>query len=191
MLDSKNERNATCPGLSNPTSLKFIPARAATLCQRAGYLHAGNALSALGRDEEAREYYERVLPLLAAEPRCSRLDWERSSALINIGNTYSRQGNYEKANECYTKAEQLGIDQMEADGGNKVEGSGIKMVAMRARSFALKKIAPDDAKTLLRKVLEMQKEFSELCAKEKAEMERLESAADAATDGNLIVRARV
>jgi len=167
----KHETNATCPGLSNPSLLKFFPKRVAILCQRAAYLHRGNALSALGRDEEARGSYEKVLPLLDPEPRCCRLDWERSSALVNIGNTFSRQGNFEKANEYYDKAEKLGTEHMDAKDGNRGEGMGIRMVAMRARAFALKKAGrEEEAKTLLREVLKYQLEYNELMEKEKAEM---------------------
>lgn len=169
--DPKYEKNATSAGLLHPNNLKYFPKRTAILCQRAGYLHRGNALSALGRHEEARESYEMALPLLETEPRSCRMDWERSSALVNIGNTYSRQGLFDKANEYYDKAEQLGNDHLEVENGNKSEGMGIKMVAMRARAFSLKKAGKEeDAKTLLREVLKMQVEFNDLMQKERAEM---------------------
>lgn len=91
--------------------------------------------------------------------------------MVNIGNTYSRQGDYEKANEYYDKAEQLGVDHLEAEGGNKAEGMGIKMVAMRARAFALKRVGrEEEAKKLLRETLEIQMEFSTLMKQEKEEM---------------------
>jgi len=169
--DPKYEKNATSAGLLHPNNLKYFPKRTAILCQRAGYLHRGNALSALGRHEEARESYEMALPLLETEPRSCRMDWERSSALVNIGNTYSRQGLFDKANEYYDKAEQLGSDHLEVENGNKSEGMGIKMVAMRARAFSLKKAGKEeDAKTLLREVIKMQVEFNDLMQRERAEM---------------------
>lgn len=125
-------------------------------------------MSALGRDAEARESYERELEVLKGEPRSARIDWERTSALVNIGNTYSRQGNFEKADVYYKKAEQIGMDHFEAENGSKVEGMGIRMVAMRARAFALKKHGEEEkAKTLLRDVLDIQIKFNELMQEEK------------------------
>jgi tetratricopeptide (TPR) repeat protein len=127
---------------------------------------------ALERYEEARQAYEKVLPLLAPEPRSCRIDWEMSSALVNIGNAYSWQGNFDKANEYYDKAEQLGVDHMEATDGNHAEGMGIKLVAMRAKAFSLKKATKEnEAKDLLRKVLALQMECNELMKKEKELLE--------------------
>jgi tetratricopeptide (TPR) repeat protein len=167
----KYEPNATSPALANPTSLKFMPLRASVLCKRAAYLHAGNALQAQSKFEEAREYYQNVLPLLEPEPRCCRIDWERSSALINIGDTYSRENNFDKACEFYDKAEQLGKDHLDVVDGNHTDGKGIMMVARKARAFALKRAGKDDeAKALLREVLSMTIEFNKLTAKEKLEM---------------------
>ena len=170
----KYEKNATSPGLSHPTSLKYMPSRASLLCKRAAYLHAGNALQAQGKYAEARDYYQRVLPLLEPEPRSCRVDWERSSALINIGDTYSRENNYAKASEFYDKAEKLGQDHLNVEDGNTTEGKGIVMVAKKARAFALKRAGKeDDAKTTLREVLTLTLEFNGLMAKEKAEMTHL------------------
>ena len=145
--------------------------RASILCKRAAYLHAGNALHAQGKFVEAREYYEKVLPLLEPEPRSCRIDWERSSALINIGDTFSRENNYEKANEFYNKAEQLGQDHVDVEDGNHTEGMGIVMVAKRARATALKRDGKDDeARVMWRDVLSLSIKFNELMAKDKAEM---------------------
>lgn len=91
------------------------------------------------------------------EPRCGRLDWERSSIYVNIGNTYCRQGNFESAYEQYDIAEKLGKDHVDIEDGNKTDGMGIMIVAMRARAFALKKAGKEDeAKQRLREVLDLQ-----------------------------------
>jgi tetratricopeptide (TPR) repeat protein len=149
-------------------SLKLQPIRVSQLCLRSAYLHQGNALSALGRDKEAREVYSKVLPMLSNEPRCGRVDWERSSIYINIGNTYSRSGEYDEAMEQFKIAEKLGQDHIDAIEGNVTDGMGIVIVAKRARAFALKKAGKeDDAKQLLRDVLEMQKNLSAAEAEQK------------------------
>ena len=67
----------------------------------------------MNKNEEARESYEKVLPMLEKEPRCGRLDWERSSIYINIGNTYSRAGDFESADKYFKIAERLGQDHMD------------------------------------------------------------------------------
>lgn len=118
-IDPKHEKNATYHGLSHPVALTFQPLRVSQLCLRSAYLQMGSALSALGRHSEARETWEKVIPMLDDEPRCGRLDWERSSILLNIGNTYSREGNHEKAMELYAKAEQLGQDHLAIENGNR------------------------------------------------------------------------
>jgi tetratricopeptide (TPR) repeat protein len=132
-------------------------------------LHLGNALSALDRNAEAREVYEKVQPMLATEPRCGRLDWERSSIIVNIGNTYSREGNFERALEYYDQAEQLGRDHVKVENGNLSDGMGIMVVAMRARAFAMMKAGKDEeAKTRLREVLELQLKLNAQLAIQKA-----------------------
>ena len=171
VIDPKQEKNATAPGLANAASLKLLSVRVSQLCLRSAYLHRGNALAALGREEEAKESYEKVFPMLEDEPRCGRLDWERSSLYINIGNTFSRQGNYEKANENYDIAEKLGSDHIEAD-GNKIDGMGMVVVAKRARAFALKKAGrEDEGKAVLKDVIKMQMDLNEENDKKKAEEE--------------------
>jgi tetratricopeptide (TPR) repeat protein len=148
-----------------------MPARASILCKRAAYLHAGNALHAQGKYVEAREYYEKVIPLLESEPRSCRIDWERSSALINIGDTYSRENNFEKASEYYDKGEQFGKDHLDVEDGNHTEAKGIIMVAKKARAAALKRAGKDDeAKAVWRDVLTLSVEFKKLMALDKAEM---------------------
>jgi tetratricopeptide (TPR) repeat protein len=155
--------------------LKLQPIRVSQLCLRSAYLHRGNALAALGREDEARETYQKVLPMLEPEPRCGRLDWERCSILVNIGNTYSRQGDYDKADEQYTAAERLGREHIEADEGNKVDGMGIAIVAMRARAFALKKAGrEEDGKKVLKDVIAMQIELNAENEKKKAEEKEAE-----------------
>ena len=174
-IDPKYEKNATYPGLAHPTSLKLQPIRVSQLCLRSAYLHQGNALSALGRDEEAREVYRKVLPMLESEPRCGRLDWERSSIHVNIGNTFSRQGNFDLANEQYSIAEQLGKDHEDAPDGNKTEGMSIMVVAMRARAFALKKAdREEEAKARLREVLDLDMKVKKLTEEEKQKLKEKE-----------------
>lgn len=148
-----------------------MPLRVSTICLRSVYLHSGNALSALGRDAEAREQYEKALPILDKEPRSSRLDWERNSFLVNVGNTYSREGNYEKANECYTKAEKLGEEQLAV--GAETDGLGLIIVAMRQRSFALKRAGKEEeAKKTMRDVLTKQLDLDKAMIKHKDELKK-------------------
>lgn len=177
-VDPKFEKNATYPGLAHPTTLKLQPRRVSVLCLRSAYLHRGNALAAQGREDDARASYQAVLPMIKDEPRCTRVDWERSSLYVNIGNTFSRQGDYEKANEQYNVAEKLGTDHMEAEQSNRTDGMGIKIVAMRARAFALKKAGKEDeGKKQLREVLSLQMELNQALEKQKAEQKAMEAAA--------------
>lgn len=181
VIDPKHEKNATAPGLSHEDSLKLRPVRVAGLCLRSAYLHKGNALAALGREDEARETYMKVMPMLEPEPRCGRLDWERVSVLVNIGNTYSRQGNYEKANEQYTAAENLGREHLSAHEGNQVDGMGIVVVSMRARAFALKKAGrEDEGKAVLKDVIAMQIKLNAENEKKKEEEKKMKEEAAAA-----------
>jgi tetratricopeptide (TPR) repeat protein len=155
--------------LAHPTALKLQPIRVSQLCLRSAYLHEGNALAALGRNDDARDVYKKVLPMLENEPRCGRLDWERSSIYVNIGNTFSRQGKFDEANEQYNIAEKLGKDHVDVVNGNKTDGMGIMIVAMRHRAFALKKAGrEDEAKQRLREVLEMQLQLNAEEEKQKA-----------------------
>jgi len=181
VIDPKHEKNATAPGLSHEDSLKLRPVRVAGLCLRSAYLHKGNALAALGREDEARETYMKVMPMLEPEPRCGRLDWERVSVLVNVGNTYSRQGNYEKANEQYTAAEGLGREHLSAHEGNRIDGMGIVVVSMRARAFALKKAGrEDEGKAVLKDVIAMQLQLNAENEKKKEEEKKIKEEADAA-----------
>lgn len=185
-MAEKHEKNATAPGLAHPTSLKLLPIRVSHLCLRSAYLHRGNALAALGRENEARESYEKVFPMLDPEPRCGRLDWERSSLYVNIGNTYSRQSDYGKAEEQYKVAEKLGQDHVETPEGNKTDGMGMKIVAMRARAFALKKHGrEDEGKAVMKKVIEEQLALNAEKAKE--EEDKKKQAEDAAKAAQLAV----
>jgi len=180
VIDPKHEKNATAPGLSHSESLKLRPIRVAELCLRSAYLHKGNALAALGREDEARKTYLRVLPMLEPEPRCGRLDWERVSIQVNIGNTYSRQGNYEKANEQYSEAETLGREHIGAHEGNQIDGMGIVVISMRARAFALKKAGrEDEGKTVLKDVIKMQLQLNAENEKKKDEQKEAQKAAAA------------
>ena len=187
-VDPKHEANSTYPGLGHPTTLKLQPKRVSLLCLRSALLHKGNALSALERNAEARECYELVLPMLADEPRCGRLDWERSSIYVNIGNTYKRESNFTKAYEMYDIAEQLGRDHLKDDGGNKVDGLGICEVAMRWRSFCLKADSRnDEAKKQMSEVLALRAELNEEETKQKAqekeELQMIEAGEKAKREG--------
>lgn len=166
-----HEKDPTYPGLLNKGLLQYMPLRVSTICLRSVYLHCGNALSAMGKDEEARAQYEKALPILENEPRSARLDWERSSFMVNIGNTYSRQGNFEKANELYAKAEKLGDEQCEV--GANPDGLGLILVSKRARAFALKRCGKEDeGKAVLREVLEGQMQLDKELVKWREEMKR-------------------
>lgn len=100
------------------------------------------------------------------------------SIIVNIGNTFSSEGDYAKAVEQYDKAEQLGRDHMEAKDGNKTDGMGIMLAAMRARAFAMKKAGKDEeAKAKMREVLELQMKLNvELEKKKKEEEEAVKKA---------------
>lgn len=138
-------------------------------------------MSALGRDEEARASYETVYPLLEKEPRCARVDWERHSLYVNVGNTYSREGDFEKADERYIIAERLGQDHIAEPGGSERDGMGMVIVAKRAKAFALKKAGKEaEAKDLLKEVITMQIEKNKL-EEEKKKEEEAEAAAEDST----------
>jgi len=155
VIDEKYEKNATTPGLANPTVLKLLPIRVSHLCKRSALLQRGNALSATGQDEEAIKSYQEVFPLLEGEPRCTRVDWERHSLYVNIGNSYSRSGDYETAAKQYEIAENLGTVHIEA--GNVKDGKGMVACSKRCRAFALRRAdRMDEAKKLLREVLAQQ-----------------------------------
>lgn len=154
-IDPKYEKNATTPGLGNPATLKLIPTRISYLCKRSALLQRGNALIALGRQEEAMASYKEVFPLLEDEPRCARVDWERHSLFVNIGNCHSRSGDLDKAKEQYEIAEKLGSDHIEA--GNVKDGKGMVACSKRAHAFALKRAGKvDEAKELMRQILAQQ-----------------------------------
>lgn len=174
VIDPKYEKNATTPGLANATVLKLLPIRVSHLCKRSALLQRGNALAAMGSEEEAIKSYTQVFPLLEGEPRCARVDWERHSLYVNIGNSHSRSGNYDAANEQYEIAEKLGTEHIDA--GNTKDGKGMVACSRRARSFALRRAGRmDEAKALLRQVLEQQiKDNLE------ADMQKAKEAADAA-----------
>lgn len=150
--------------------MKLLPLRVSQLCQRSALLQRGNALAAMGNEEEAIKSYESVFPLVENEPRCARIDWERHSLYVNIGNSHSRNGDYEAANAQYTLAEKLGQDHI--DGGNVKDGKGMIVHAKRARAFALKRAGKiDEAKKLLKEVLDQQMADAAEEEKKKAEEE--------------------
>ena len=170
VLDPKYEKNATSPGLANPTTLKLLPIRVSQLCMRSALLQRGNALAALGREDEARETYEGVFPILEGEPRCARVDWERHSVHVNIGNTYARAGNFDEADKHYAVAEKLGSDHIGEKGGSEDDGRAMMLCARRARSFALKKVGRvDEAKKLMAEVIKQKIADDAAAAARKAE----------------------
>jgi tetratricopeptide (TPR) repeat protein len=170
VIDPKYEKNATSPGLANPATLKLLPIRVSQLCMRSALLQRGNALAALGKEDEARETYEKVLPILVYEPRCARVDWERHSVHVNIGNTYARVGGFDKADEHYKIAEALGNDHVNEKGGSEDDGRSMILCAKRARSFALKKVGRvDEAKKLLAEVIKDKIANDALAAQRKVE----------------------
>lgn len=175
----KYEKNATTPGLANPSVLKLLPIRVSHLCQRSALLQKGNALAAMGKEDDAIKSYESVFPLVENEPRCARIDWERHSLYVNIGNSHSRKGNFDAADEQYAIAEKLGQDHIE--GGNVKDGKGMIACAKRARAFALKRAGKmDEAKKLLKEVLDQQiadnLEEEKKKAEEQAELEKAKEA---------------
>jgi tetratricopeptide (TPR) repeat protein len=185
VVDPKYEVDPTTPGLANPAMLKLLPLRVSHLCLRSALLQRGNALSALGRDDEARATYESNFPMLEGEPRCARVDWERHSLYVNIGNTYCRQGDFEKAHEQYKLAEKLGQEHLDEPNGSQRDGLGMVIVAKRAAAFALKKEGKEDeAKGLMKEVITMQIKKNLLDAEKKerdTEQRTMEKAEEAAT----------
>lgn len=154
--------------MENPLVLKYQPIRISHLCLRSALLQRGNALAALGREDEARESYAKILPLLANEPRCARVDWERHSIYINIGNAFSRSGDYDAADEHYKLAENLGVEHLTLDGGSRPDGKNMIIHVKRARAFALRRAGRvDDAKALLKEVIEEKKMIETATEKDK------------------------
>ena len=137
---------------------------------RSALLQRGNALAALGREAEAEETYAKVLPILKDEPRCARVDWERHSVHVNIGNTHARRGDYAKAEEHYNAAEQLGVDHIKEEGGSEDDGRSMVLCAKRSKAFALKKVGKvEEAKKLLKEVVEQKIKDDAEAAKKKEE----------------------
>lgn len=179
-IDPKYEKNATTPSLANPATLKLLPIRVSQLCMRSALLQRGNALAAMGREEEAEATYRQVLPILKDEPRCARVDWERHSVYVNIGNTFARRGDFDKADEQYVLAEQLGNDHITENGGSEDDGRSMILCAKRSRAFALKRVGRvDEAKKLLKEVVEQKIKDDAEAAKKKEE-----EAAKAAAGGS-------
>jgi len=178
VVDLKFERNATTPALANPAALKLLPIRVSDLCMRSALLQRGNALAARGEEDEARESYEKVFPLLEKEPRCARVDWERHSLYVNIGNTFSRSGDFTLADEQYKIAEKLGNDHLQSEGGSENDGKGMVACAKRARSFAMKKAGRiDEAKVILKEVIDQQIADNIVAEKKKEEEAAVEAKA--------------
>jgi tetratricopeptide (TPR) repeat protein len=103
---------------------------------------------------------------------CGSLGGGRVSIFVNVGNTYSRQGNYAKANEQYTIAENLGREHLGAEKGNQIDGMGIVICALRSRAFALKRAGKEDeGKEILKEVIKMQIELNTLNEQKLEEIE--------------------
>mmetsp|Transcript_2314 Transcript_2314/g.4981 ORF Transcript_2314/g.4981 Transcript_2314/m.4981 type:complete len:419 (-) Transcript_2314:91-1347(-) len=170
--DPKYEKNATSPGLAHPLTLKLLPVRVSHLCLRSALLQRGNALAALGKEVEARECYMSIFPILTNEPRCARVDWERHSVYVNVGNTYAREGDFDKADEQYKVAEALGNDHINEKGGSEEDGRSMILCAKRSRAFALKKVGKEtEAKDLLKEVIAQKIADDAAAAKKKKEEE--------------------
>lgn len=138
-------------------------------------------MAALGRQEDARNSYEEVFPLVVEEPRCARVDWERFSLYINIGNTFSRSGDFELADDQYKLAEKLGKDHLGEDEGSRNDGHGMVDGAKRARSFALKKAGREaEGKAILKEVIASQIQLKIEKEKKKKDDEEAAAAAQAA-----------
>lgn len=181
VLDPKYEKNATSPGLANPTTLKLLPLRVSQLCMRSALLQRGNALAAIGDEATARTTYERVFPILEGEPRCARVDWERHSVYVNIGNTYAREGDFEQADGHFRAAEALGSAHVSEQGGSEDDGRAMVLCAKRARSFALKRAGRlEEAKELMAEVLKQK--VADDAASEKKKEEEAAKAAEAGGD---------
>lgn len=190
LINAKYEKNATTPGLANPSTLKLLPIRVSYLCQRSALLQRGNALAAMGLEDEARQSYEKVFPLLEGEPRCARVDWERHSLFVNIGNTHSRSGDYTSANEQFKIAENLGNDHFGKEQGSEKDGKGMIACTKRARAFALRRDGNmDEAKSLLKEVLEQQMKDNLEAEKKKAEEKEEASAKVAAANSKEAIAA--
>jgi tetratricopeptide (TPR) repeat protein len=172
--------------LANPLVRKYQSVRVSELCLRSAYLHYGNALRAASREADARVAYEKVLPMLVDEPRSARVDWERCSIYVNIGNTYSAEGNHDQATEQYQIALKLGQEHVDAINGARIEGIGMTIVAQRAMAFALKKAGKEaDGKKLMAEVLKLQMQVNEESAKLEAEKSAEEQRQAAAADTQL------
>jgi len=142
--------------------------RVSQLCLRSALLHHGNALRALGRPVDARASYLKVWPMLEPEPRCPRLDWERMSILVNLGDTHA--DDLQKACEYYDQAQQLGQDHVNAAQGGQLDGLGMVIGAARARCFCLQKVGDEaKAKEGMRQVLQWQLEYNNLKEEKQAE----------------------
>jgi len=180
VVNANYQKNATKPGLANPASLKVMPPRVSHLCLRSAWLHMGNAYAAKGMEDTAREYYQKVFPLLEDEARCQRIDGERHALYLNIGNTYIREGKFDRADEEYKKAEKLGQDHIDATQGSEDDGMVMVIGAKRARAKALKKVGRvDDAKVLMTEVLAAQIKLNEEISAKKVKEEEAAKAVEA------------
>lgn len=149
------EKNATTPGLSNPASLKYMSLRVSQLCLRSAWLQKANVLAAQGKEEEARKSYQSILPLLVDEHRCSRIDWERVSLLVNIGNTYARTGDFNSADEQYELAEKIGMEHLNHEHGSREDGELMVSTVKRARAFALARNGREvEAKAIIKELID-------------------------------------
>jgi Flp pilus assembly protein TadD len=89
---------------------------------------------------------------------------------VNIGNTYARTGDFDKADEQYKIAEELGKDHIKEKGGSEDDGRSMILCAKRARAFALKKVGRmDEAKVLMQEVVQQKIEDDAATKAKKAE----------------------
>merc|ERR1712238_554957 len=101
----------------------------------------------------------------------ARVDWERHSLFVNIGNTHSRSGDYTSANEQFKIAENLGNDHFGKEQGSERDGN------------------MDEAKSLLKEVLEQQMKDNLEAEKKKAEEKEEASAKVAAANSKEAIAA--
>lgn len=100
------------------------------------------------------------------------MDWERHSVYVNVGNTYAREGDFDKADEQYKVAEALGNDHINEKGGSEEDGRSMILCAKRSRAFALKKVGKEtEAKELLKEVIAQKIADDAAAAKKKKEEE--------------------
>lgn len=105
------------------------------------------------------------------------LSVSHDSVHVNIGNTYARASEYDKADEHYKIAEKLGSDHINEVGGSDDDGRSMILCAKRSRAFALKKVGKiEEARALMTEVIQ-QKNANDATAAKKRDEEAINSMA--------------